>query len=202
MLMRFVYAILIALILVGCAAEKERIVEEKALPEETETVAITESEAVKEISLKVESVFSNGGKIPSKYTCDGADVSPPLQINGISGEAKTIALIVDDPDAPAGVFTHWVIWNIPAEKIVSIPENLPKSPEIDEPVIALQGKNNFGKIGYNGPCPPSGEHRYFFKVYVLDTELNLNPGITKDELLKAIEGHVIQYAELYGVYSR
>lgn len=191
--------LLTILLLLGCAEKAEK--EIPVVPEETETIS-GPGVAKEGNSLEIESVFNNGDKIPSKYTCDGADVSPPLQINGVSEGAASIAIIVDDPDAPIGVFNHWIIWNIPASETVIIPENLPKKSEIDEPIRALQGKNDFGKIGYNGPCPPSGEHRYFFKVYVLDTELNLKSGITKEELLKNIEGHVIQYAELYGVYSR
>jgi len=152
-------------------------------------------------SITVESVFSEGEWIPEKYTCDGQDISPPIELGGISANAKTIAIIMDDPDAPMGVFTHWLIWNIPASETVSIPEGIPKT-ELNEPFNASQGKNDFGKIGYNGPCPPAGEHRYFFKIYVLDTKINLEAGKTKTELLKAMEGHVIQYGELYGVYGR
>ncbi|HID42216.1 MAG TPA: YbhB/YbcL family Raf kinase inhibitor-like protein [Archaeoglobaceae archaeon] len=199
--------ILAVLLLTGCAEQAEKELpetqpESKITPEETKVISESEVSEMESPVLKIESIFNNGGEISSKYTCDGMDVSPPLQISGVPDEAKTVAIIVDDPDAPVGVFTHWVIWNIPAEKTIVIPENIPKNSEIDEPIKAFQGKNDFGKIGYNGPCPPSGEHRYFFKVYALNTELDLRSGITKEELLRATEGHVIQYAELFGVYSR
>ncbi len=144
-------------------------------------------------TIKVSSpAFKNMERIPIKYTCDGIDVSPPLEVQGISEKAKSIAIIVEDPDAPLGTFVHWVVWNIEPKK--EIPENYKSE---------YQGKNDFGRIGYNGPCPPRGEmHRYFFKVYVLDEKIELKKGATKEELLKAIEGHVIQKGELIGVYSR
>ncbi len=144
-------------------------------------------------TIKVESpAFKNMERIPAKYTCDGEDLSPPLRIYGISDRAKSIAIIVDDPDAPLGTFVHWVVWNI--EPMEEIPENYESE---------YQGRNDFGNIGYNGPCPPKGEkHRYFFKVYVLDKKIELSKGATKKELLRAIEGHVIQKGELIGVYSR
>ncbi len=143
--------------------------------------------------IKVESpAFKNMGVIPTKYTCDGADVSPPLKIHGISSEAKSLAILVEDPDAPLGTFVHWIVWNI--DPVENIPENFRSE---------YQGKNDFGKIGYNGPCPPRGEkHRYIFKVYVLNKKIELKKGASKKEFLKAIEGHVIQKGELVGVYSR
>ncbi len=151
--------------------------------------------------IQVKSVFGDGERIPTKYTCDGEDVSPPLTIEGLASNAKSIAIIVDDPDAPMGVFTHWVIWNIPP--VSRIPEGIPKKAVINEPIKAVQGINDFGEIGYGGPCPPPGKpHTYRFKVYVLDTTLDLKPGATKEELEKAMEGHVIQYGELRGVYGR
>ena len=150
--------------------------------------------------IEIKSVFGNNEKIPKKYTCDGEDISPPLEISNVSEGAKSIAIIVDDPDAPFGTFTHWVIWNIPPTS--KIPEAIPKGKEISDPFTARQGKNDFGNYGYGGPCPPPGKpHRYFFKVYVLDVMLELKDG-SKDELLKAMEGHVIQYGELVGLYGR
>lgn len=151
--------------------------------------------------IQVKSVFEDGERIPTKYTCDGEDVSPPLTIEGLSANAKSIAIIVDDPDAPVRVFTHWVIWNIPP--VLHIPEGIPKKEVVSEPIEAVQGINDFGEIGYGGPCPPSGKpHTYHFKVYVLDTMLDLKPGATKEELEKAMEGHLLQYGELRGVYGR
>ncbi|MDK2854264.1 YbhB/YbcL family Raf kinase inhibitor-like protein [Thermococcus litoralis] len=154
------------------------------------------------MDLKVSSVFRNNEFIPSKYTCEGADVSPPLRLEGLSDKAVSIAIIVDDPDAPIGTFTHWVAWNIPPTG--EIPENIPKEEIVESPIKVIQGKNDFGRIGYNGPCPPRGHgvHHYHFKVYVLDTTLDLKPGAGKRDLEKAMEGHVIQFGELVGLYER
>ncbi len=150
--------------------------------------------------LEVKSVFKEGEYIPKKYTCDGEDISPPLELVNLSSNAKSIAIIMDDPDAPIGTFTHWIIWDI--RPINKIPERIPKGKEISEPFKAYQGRNDFGDFGYGGPCPPKGKpHRYFFKVYVLDTVLDLRDA-TKEQLLKAIDGHVIQYGELVGLYGR
>jgi hypothetical protein len=137
--------------------------------------------------------------IPSKYTCDGADISPPLAWSGLPEGTKSIAIINDDPDAPMGTWVHWVIYNIPptaqglAEDIKRV-EKLPDG--------TLQGKNSWGRIGYGGPCPPGGTHRYFFKIYALDKMLNLKPGATKEELLTAMKGHILAQAQFYGKYSR
>ncbi|WP_048151308.1 YbhB/YbcL family Raf kinase inhibitor-like protein [Palaeococcus ferrophilus] len=152
-------------------------------------------------SLKVSSVFGDGEVIPVKYTCDGIDVNPPLYLEGLSDEAVSVAIIVDDPDAPFGTFTHWVAWNLPPVK--EIPEALPKNGTVSSPISFSQGRNDFGRTGYNGPCPPRGKpHHYRFKVYVLDTMLDLKPGATKKELERAMEGHVIQKGELVGLYAR
>ena len=177
--MRLLILLSLVVLLMGCA-EKEVVKVEK--------------------NLEVRSVFKNGEFIPKKYTCDGEDVSPPLELVNLSPKAKSIAIIVEDPDAPMGTFTHWIIWNIPPMN--DIPEGIPKGKEISEPFKAYQGRNDFGEFGYGGPCPPKGKpHRYLFKVYVLDTTLDLKDA-TKDELLKAMEGHVIQYGELVGLYGR
>ncbi|AHF80230.1 YbhB/YbcL family Raf kinase inhibitor-like protein [Thermococcus paralvinellae] len=161
-----------------------------------------QKEEEKEMSLKVTSVFGENEFIPSKYTCEGLDINPPLKIEGLSEKAVSIAIIVDDPDAPVGTFVHWVAWNIPPAK--EIPEGIPKKETVELPIHVVQGKNDFGRIGYNGPCPPRGHgiHHYHFKVYVLDTELNLKPGATKKDLEKAMKGHIIQYGELIGLYER
>ncbi len=143
--------------------------------------------------------FEEGGMIPRKYTCDGVDVSPPLTWTGIPEGAKTIALISDDPDAPMGTWVHWVLFNLPpTEK--GLPEAVPPNKELKNG--AKQGRNDFRRIGYGGPCPPGGTHRYFFKVYALDTVLNLPAGATKAELLKAIEGHVLAQGQIMGKYRR
>jgi Raf kinase inhibitor-like YbhB/YbcL family protein len=141
--------------------------------------------------------------LPNDYTCDGADRSPEITVGGVNtGIATCLAIIVNDPDAPGGGgFVHWVAWNI--ELVRLIPENIPKTPVVTFPLKAVQGKNSFGKIGYNGPCPPHGQtHRYFFKLYGLDAELTLPPGATKDQLAAAMQGHVIQYGETYVTYGR
>jgi len=145
--------------------------------------------------LKISSpVFENNGAIPRKYTCDGADVNPPLKFENVPQAAKSLALIVDDPDAPAGTWVHWVVWNIN-----------PGTLEIKEntiPAGALQGTNDFRKPDYGGPCPPSGTHRYFFKLYALDAPLPLASGAKKADLEKAMKGHIVAQAQLVGLYSR
>ncbi len=153
-----------------------------------------------EKSLGVSSVFENGDEIPDRYTCTGDDISPPLNLEGLSSDAVSVLITVEDPDAPEGTFIHWVIWGIPPTD--EIPEGIPHGKSISTPFQAYQGKNDFGKYGYNGPCPPPGKpHRYIFRVYVLDTMLS--PDYKKiSDLMRAIEGHVLQYGELEGVYGR
>jgi len=143
--------------------------------------------------------FINGGMIPPKYTCDGSDVSPPLAFAGAPAGAKTIALICDDPDAPRGTWVHWVLYNLPASA-KGLPEQVPTQGTL--PNGARQGRNDFGNIGYGGPCPPSGTHRYFFRVYALDAELKLDPGATKAQLVKAMTAHILAQGELVGKYKR
>jgi Raf kinase inhibitor-like YbhB/YbcL family protein len=139
------------------------------------------------------SSFQGGGNIPSKFTCDGADSNPGLRVEGVPAEAKSLVLIVDDPDAPSGLFTHWLVWNMD-----------PKTSEIAESSApkGVQGKNDFGKSGYGGPCPPSGAHRYYFKIFALGNELNLPAGSKRAQLDAAMKGHVIAQGELIGRYSR
>ncbi|MGD9015262.1 MAG: YbhB/YbcL family Raf kinase inhibitor-like protein [Candidatus Omnitrophota bacterium] len=136
--------------------------------------------------------FEHNQSIPSKYTCQGEDVNPALAIGDIPEGTKSLALIVDDPDAPMGTWVHWVVYDI-----------APTSRVIDENSIpGTQGINDFRKKEYGGPCPPSGTHRYFFKVYALDTQLNLKEGITKKDLEKAMQAHILENAELIGLYKR
>ncbi len=144
--------------------------------------------------------FDAGGGIPKKYTCDGADVSPALNWNDAPTGAQSFALIADDPDAPVGTWTHWILWDIPA-KATALPEGVPK---VEEPGDgARQGGNDFKRIGYGGPCPPAGKpHRYFFKLYALDAKLDIKPGASRSELERAIKGHVLAQAELMGTYKR
>lgn len=143
--------------------------------------------------------FENNHTIPSKYTCDGEDISPPLKISEIPENVESFALICDDPDAPMGTFVHWVMYNIPATA-ENIKENLPNSRVL--PDGSMQGMTSFGKIGYGGPCPPSGTHRYFFKIYALDKSLQFDSAPTKAVLEKEMQGHIIGKAELIGLYKR
>ena len=152
------------------------------------------------MDIKIKSpAFVPGGKIPGKYTCDGMDISPPLAWTSGPGGTKTFALICDDPDAPMGTWVHWVLFNLPAD-IIELHENV--LPERGLESGAKQGMNDFRKIGYGGPCPPGGTHRYFFKLYALDTEINLEAGAMKSELLKAMEGHILAEGQLMGKYER
>lgn len=150
------------------------------------------------LELKSDSFF-NGGAIPSKYTCDGADISPPLAWSGIPGGTKSLALISDDPDAPVGTWVHWVAWNIPGQS-GGLKEGVEKSPKLADGT--LQGINDFRRHGYGGPCPPSGTHRYFFKLYALDTNLNIPATSRKKDLEAAMKGHVLAETALIGTYSR
>lgn len=138
--------------------------------------------------------FSHGETIPARYTCDGYDASPALVIGKVPLAAVTLALIVDDPDAPGGTWVHWVVWNIPAQAR-EIAEN-------DLPPLASQGKNDWKRNKYGGPCPPSGTHRYFFRLYALDTTLNLSSSTTKADLERAMQGHILAKGELMGTYRR
>lgn len=145
-------------------------------------------------------IFQDGQKIPVKYTCDGQDISPPLAWSEPPTGVQTFALIMDDPDAPGRVFTHWVLFNLPADTR-ELPEALPTTSQL--PSGALQGKNDFGKIGYGGPCPPSGPaHRYRFTLYALDQALDLPVSVSKGQVLKAMEGHILAQGLLTGVYQR
>ena len=145
--------------------------------------------------LKITSpAFSMNGPIPSRYTCDGEDISPPLLIENVQPGTQSFALIVDDPDAPGGTWVHWVVWNLAPEARAIAENTVPRD--------ALQGKNDFRRQSYGGPCPPSGTHRYFFKLYALDAKIMLGPGATKAALETAIKGHVLAKAELIGRYSR
>jgi Raf kinase inhibitor-like YbhB/YbcL family protein len=140
------------------------------------------------------SAFENGAMIPSRCTCDGDNRNPPLSINGIPEGTVTLALVVDDPDAPAGTFQHWLLWNIPPETT--------KIEEGTSPAGAVQGTNNRGQAAYTGPCPPSGTHRYFFRLTALNTRLGLDSSATRKDLDLSLEGHVLGTAELMGRYSR
>lgn len=143
-------------------------------------------------TLKVYStVFSHKGHIPPEYTCDGKDINPPLEISDFPDGTKTLALIMEDPDAPRGVFDHWLVWNISPNEAIAEQTN-----------PGISGINDFGKTGYGGPCPPSGVHRYFFKIYALDTKLDLPAGADKKALLEAMTGHILAEGEIMGLYQK
>lgn len=143
--------------------------------------------------------FHEGKSIPSRYTCDGEDMSPPLEWGEVPAGTQSIALISDDPDAPMGVWVHWVLYNLPPDTR-SLQEDMP--PDEKLPNGALQGVTDFRRTGYGGPCPPSGTHRYYFKLYALDRKLDLGAGAAKNDLLKAMEGHILGEGMLMGVYKR
>jgi Raf kinase inhibitor-like YbhB/YbcL family protein len=143
--------------------------------------------------------FAAGSAIPALYTCQGKDISPPLAWSGVPNGTKGYALICDDPDAPIVTWVHWVYYNIPPS-VISLPEAFTKN---EKPASGgIHGKSSFGDFGYGGPCPPWGTHRYFFRLYALDTMLNLEPGVKKKEVIKAMEGHVLATAELMGTYKK
>jgi Raf kinase inhibitor-like YbhB/YbcL family protein len=180
-----------ALLLCSCRGERQANI---AQPSNTNSASVNQAQ------IKITStVFQDGGSLPRPYTCDGPNVSPSLRWDGVPAQAKTLALVCDDPDAPGQVWVHWVLYNLPAETL-GLVENVPKLDKL--PGGGLQGTNDFHKIGYDGPCPPRGIHRYYFKLYALDAELPLEPGATKDELLKAMEGHVLAEGQLMGKYQK
>jgi Raf kinase inhibitor-like YbhB/YbcL family protein len=148
----------------------------------------------------VSSAYKAGAAIPSLFTCEGEDISPELSWRDAPPKTESFVLTLRDPDAPkVGGFTHWVVYNMPAG-VEHIEENVPK--EATVPGLGLQGKNDGGKIGYMGPCPPTGTHRYFTRLFALDAELNLQPGASHEEVRQAMEGHIIGRAELMGVYTK
>jgi Raf kinase inhibitor-like YbhB/YbcL family protein len=157
-------------------------------------LAVIASFAAEGARMKItSSALQNGDNIPSKFTCDGSDTSPPLQITGIPSQAKSLVLIADDPDAPGGLFTHWLVWNIPPQTNSIAEGSAPKG---------VHGTNDFGKSGYRGPCPPPGTHRYSFKIFALDRELDLPSGAKRSQVDAAMKGHVIAQGELVGRYAR
>ena len=177
---------LLLIVLYGCVKQEKP---EKSKEEEVPNMAI-----------KVTSpAFQEGGMIPSKYTADGQDISPPLEWTGVPDGTKSIALISDDPDAPVGTWVHWVMWNIPPEAS-GLPENVP--PDRNLPDGSKQGITDFRRPGYGGPAPPSGTHRYYFKIYALDMKLDLPDSSTKADLLNAMKGRILAEGQLMGKYQR
>jgi len=146
------------------------------------------------------SAFASEETIPDRYTCEGADVSPPLSWSDAPEGTQAFALICEDPDAPGGTFTHWLLYNIPADR-----DGLPEGVETDPSLSwgANQGRNDFGNVGYGGPCPPMGStHRYYFRLYALDEDLDLPPGLSRDQLLDEAEEHAVARTGLMGRYGR
>lgn len=186
--MRKTFYILLMLPFVFCGCEKE------------EKPSDSVREEAEKMTIKVTSpAFEEGGMIPYKYTSDGENVSPPLKWEAVPNGTKCIALISDDPDAPMGTWVHWVMWNIPVD-VRELAENVP--PDVDLLDGSRQGVTDFGRHGYGGPSPPSGTHRYYFKIYALDTKLDVPSSSKKADLLKAMEGHVIAEGQLMGKYKR
>jgi Raf kinase inhibitor-like YbhB/YbcL family protein len=156
---------------------------------------------IRDMALTVRSTaIEPGGSIPRQYTCDGRDLSPPLRWDNVPEGTRSFALICEDPDAPSGIWVHWVIYGIPG-KTRQLPEGVAPDARLSDG--SLQGKNDFGRLGYGGPCPPRGKpHRYFFRLYALEGSLSLEPGLSRNALLARIQGHVLAEAELYGTYGR
>ena len=173
---------------------------QSAQPSATSQAPVGNPRPQQKSELKLTSTsFKDGEAIPRGYTCDGANISPPLEWTAVPKSAKAIAIIADDPDAPAGTWVHWVLYNLPADGLGLI-ENTPQTETLNGG--GMQGKNDFGKIGYGGPCPPSGTHRYYFKFYALDSQVDLKPGATKADVEKAMAGHVVGQTQLMGTYRR
>lgn len=144
--------------------------------------------------MELKSVFLNNERIPSKYTCDGENSGPELYVSGVPSNAKSLVLIIDDPDAPMGLFTHYVLFNIPVDTSKLLPSQPPKS--------AIEARNDFGQNAYGGPCPPNGTHRYFFKIFALDKTINLQTGVVRQKVDDEMRGHVLEDAQLIGLYAR
>lgn len=173
---------LVAMLLASCGAGEQP-------PEEGEMALYVTSTA-----------FQEGEKIPDKYTCQGQDISPPLAWSELPEGTRSFVLIMNDPDAPGGTFTHWVIFNIPSNSR-GLPEAVPTETQLSDRTV--QGKNDFGRIGYGGPCPPPGRaHRYKFTLYALDQLSDLKAGVSKKQILDAMQGHVLAQGELTGMYQR
>ncbi len=166
-----------------------------------EEAAVSEVEGEAPAIIQLTSpAFSNEGVIPQQHTCDGADLSPELAWSGLPAGTGSLALICDDPDAPGRTWVHWVLYNLPADA-AGLPEGLPA--EAEPPAGGVHGKSDFGRLGYGGPCPPAGKpHRYYFRLYALDTQLDLAAGASKGEVVDAMHGHILAQGELMGTYQR
>jgi len=166
-----------------------------------QSATATPQEGNPQMALQVtSSAFNEGSPIPRQYTCDGEDLSPPLAWKGVPANTHSLVLIADDPDAPVGTWVHWVLYDIPGS-LSNLPQGISKTPTV--PGFGTQGTNTSRKGYYNGPCPPRGiPHRYFFKLYALDTSLNLKPGANAADVEKAMRGHILAQGQLMGTYGR
>ncbi|MEP6894758.1 MAG: YbhB/YbcL family Raf kinase inhibitor-like protein [Chloroflexota bacterium] len=190
----FYLLVFISILLSACASPQPTAAPESATPEQTTPEA--------SMALQLTSdAFVNGQSIPAKYTCIGKNISPTLTWTEPPAGTQSFALIVDDPDAPGQTWVHWVLFNISASTR-SVQEDLPITGKNVDPNAIFVGNNSSGNTSYQGPCPPSGTHRYFFKLYALDTTLSLLPGATKEQVLKAADGHILEQAELMGTFSK
>jgi Raf kinase inhibitor-like YbhB/YbcL family protein len=194
----------LCLIITACSPVKPEEINTEPFP--TQGSIQTEDQTFptpnQEVTVKFEitsPAFKNGEPIPTDYSCDGRDMSPALTWSEPPAGTQSFALIMDDPDAPSGTWVHWVMFNIPASAR-GLPENIPTDPQLSDG--SLQGRTSAGRSGYHGPCPPSGIHRYFFKLYALDTILSLPASANKEKVLAAMESHILANAELMGTFSR
>lgn len=191
----FVYSILCCFVILSLSMVSCNVTET-----EDEVVSSGIDESATMTMVLSSTSFKEGDKIPVKYTCDGQDISPALMWDEPPQLTEAFVLIVDDPDAPGGVFTHWILFNIPAN-INQFGEGVPAQEQLESG--AVQGKNDFGRTGYGGPCPPSGRsHRYRFTIYALDQSLNLKAGVSRKQVVDAIQGHILAQGQLTGTYQR
>jgi Raf kinase inhibitor-like YbhB/YbcL family protein len=200
---------LVALILTACSAprntsepapaEPVNPPQPTAVPQETGAPS-DPVEAAMPFEL-TSTAFTQGNSIPALYSCDGQDISPPLAWSDPPAGTQSFALIMDDPDAPVGTWDHWILFNIPAN-MRELSENLPLDAKNQDPDAIFVGSNSWGRADYGGPCPPSGTHRYFFRLFALDTTISLLPGASKGELSNAMEGHILALTELMGTFTR
>ncbi|WP_406662568.1 YbhB/YbcL family Raf kinase inhibitor-like protein [Methanolobus sp. ZRKC3] len=188
-----VVLIMVSILISGCTGvEKETLDSSPQIDDTLNDSELNDADVQDMIEMNVSSsAFEHNGMIPQIYTCDGDNINPPLEFGNIPEETRSLAVIVDDPDAPRGTFTHWVVWDI--EPGLNIEENS---------VPGIEGLNDIGKANYVGPCPPSGTHRYFFTVYALDTQLDIEAGASRQDLEDIMEGHILAKGQLMGTYSR
>ena len=195
----FLFLVLVAVVTGGCGAGASPSPSPEPSAPATAPLATPEEGGQAMVFELTSSAFAAGESIPREYTCDGDDISPPLEWTDPPPGTQSLALIGDDPDAPVGTWVHWVLYDLPAETR-GLPEDVPS--DADLPGGGRSGENSWRRLGYGGPCPPGGTHRYFFKLYALDTVLGLDAGAGKKQVLTAMEGHVLAEAELMGTYSR